>query len=74
MPAAVGETHALAVAGEERYAEFGFERADLMAHGAVRDEEFVGGAGEAFVARGGFEGTQGVEGGELAEIHEFEFG
>ena len=69
LAAAVGEAHALAVAGEQRHAELGFERAHLVADGAMRDEEFVGGAREAFVARGGFEGAQRVEGGELAEVH-----
>jgi hypothetical protein len=41
-----------------------------MADGAVRDEEFVGGARKAFVARGGFEGAQRVEGGKLAKVHD----
>ena len=40
----LGQAHALAVAGEQRHAQFGFERADLVADGAVRDEQFVGGA------------------------------
>jgi len=51
--------------------EHGFERANLVAHGAMGDEELVGGTREALVARGGFEGAQRVEGGEVAEVHEW---
>jgi hypothetical protein len=35
----------------------------------VGDEEFIGGARKAFMARGGFEGAQRVEGGELSKVH-----
>jgi hypothetical protein len=53
--ARIGEPHTLAVAGEQRDAEVGFQRANLVAHGAVRDEQLVGGAGEALVPRRGLE-------------------
>ena len=69
LTAAIGEAHALAVAGEQRHGQLGLERPNLVADGAMRDEEFVGGARKAFVARGGFEGAQCVEGRELAEVH-----
>jgi hypothetical protein len=44
-------------------------RTDLVADGAVSDEQFVSGAREAFVARSSFEGAQRVQGGELSKVH-----
>jgi hypothetical protein len=54
-PAGLGEPHTLAVTREQRDAQFGLERANLVADGAVGDEQFVGGARKAFVAGGGLE-------------------
>ncbi len=58
LAAGGGNRHALAVAREERRAQVLLERAHLVAHGAVGEVQLLGGAREAFEARGGFEGAQ----------------
>ena len=59
-----GERHALAVAMEERRAEVLFERAHLVAHGAVGEVQLVGRAREALQARRRLEGAQRRQGGQ----------
>ena len=46
---------------EEGRAEERLELADLAAHGALREVELGGGAGERQVTRRGFEAAEGVE-------------
>ncbi len=51
---------------EQFASEGGLELADLMADRRHRNAEFIGGRGEALVARGGLECTDRVEGRQLA--------
>ena len=44
------------------YAEGGLQRLDMLADGAGGDAQLIGGALEAHVARGGFEGAQAIQG------------
>ena len=58
-----------AIAGEERGAELLLQRANLMADGAMRDKELIGGAGETLVPRSSLEHAQCIERGKLSQIH-----
>src|SRR5262249_53481611 len=57
----LGDEEALALAVEQLDAEFLLQRLDLMAHGALGDEQLLGGARETLVAGRGFEGLERVE-------------
>ena len=60
----VGQAHAPTRALEQRHADQGFQRRDLPADRALGQGQFLGGAGEAFVPRGGLEGLQGLGAGQ----------
>ncbi len=64
--AGVGQLHAAAGAGEQFGAQPLLEIADMAADRGMGDKQFGCGIGEAFVPGGGFEGLQGVQGGEAA--------
>ncbi len=67
----VGEQQALGGALEQRAAYVVFQVLDLLAHGARRHRQLVGGAAEVHVPRGRFEGAQGVQRGQPSAIHSF---
>ena len=57
----VGERHATRQALEQHGPQTFLQRLDLVAQRGLADAQFVGGAGQVLVARGGLEGAQGVE-------------
>ncbi|MNT07092.1 hypothetical protein D3C72_1417820 [compost metagenome] len=59
---------ALAVALEQRHAQFVFQRADLVADRAVRDKQLRGRARKALVPRRGLEGAQGGQRGQARQF------
>ena len=58
---ALGDHQPLALAIEQLQAELGLERFHLMADGALRDAELLGGAREALMAGRGLEGLERIE-------------
>ncbi|MNQ92604.1 hypothetical protein D3C85_1080350 [compost metagenome] len=67
-PAVGGQHHPLAAPLEQRLAQFFLQRADLVADGAMGDEQLRRRAGKALVARGGLEGAQRGERRQAREI------
>ena len=65
----LGKDHGAALALEQWHAGPLLQRGDLVADGALRHGQFVGGAGEAEVTGRGFEGAEGIQGGKLAFHH-----
>jgi hypothetical protein len=61
----VGQQQALGRALEQGRADIVLQVLDLLADGAGRHRQLVGGAAEVQVARGGLERAQGVQGGSL---------
>ncbi len=60
----VGQAHAPARALEQRHADQGFKARDLAADRALGQRQFLGGAREALVPRGGLEGLEGLGAGQ----------
>ena len=56
-----GRHHPAARAPEQLDAQFGFERAQMMADRAVRQMQFFGSAGKTAMARGGFQRAQRLQ-------------
>ncbi len=67
----VGEQEALGGALEQRSPDIVLQVLDLLADGARRHRQFVGGAAEIHMPRGGLEGAQGVQGREPSALHSF---
>jgi len=61
-----GQRYAPPIAQEQRRAERSLERANLMAHRAVRDEDLLGGSRKTLQARRRLEGPQRAEGRDLS--------
>ena len=62
--AGLGQAQAFGFANKQRAAEVLLQLLDLLANGGLGDVQFVGGAGEAAQARGGFKGAQGIQRGQ----------
>ena len=60
-PAGLGDHQPLPLAVEQLHPEFGFQRFDLMADRALRDEQLFGRPREALVAGRSLEGFEGVQ-------------
>src|SRR5215211_1097581 len=61
VTAGLGDDEALTLPIEQLDGEVGFERLDLMTHGALRDAKLFRGACETFMPGSGLEGFQGVQ-------------
>jgi len=65
-PAHLGQVGAARTAPHQLQAELAFELAQLLAHGAVRQEQLLGGLAHAVVACHGVEDQQGAGAGDMA--------
>lgn len=67
LPSRFGDDQSLALAIEQLDTELCLQGFHLGADSTLRDAQLLGGTGKAFVARGGFEGLERIEGWKTAK-------